>query len=677
MKRPALVGLISLLWLAIVTSLYYVSHKPFSPALAAGLLLATWRLGVALAILSAGGGLGRRLLPLHGFHPLSAAIVQAALGLGLLSLGFLILGVAGGVNRLATILLLAVPGGILLRDIQRWWGGWRELGALWKNSDRTGRAIGAGAGVILLFTLATALAPPVKYDALVYHLALPHAYIEAGRIVYVPSNMYWGMPQIGEMLYTWAILLGGDEAASTLGWMFGALACAGLVGLVAWRLGTRAAWIGLAAVLSGATLAFALGWSYVDWLAALFGLAFLVAMDVWANEGEGRHAWLAGVFAGLAVGAKYTAGVLVIAGLASILLLGERAPGRRRFALAFQYLLAASLAVSPWLVKNFLATGNPLYPFLLPGGAMDTFRLSLYQNRPAWAGWRDYLMLPWQATMSGLEGKAGYSASIGPLLLGLGLLGLVVAAAQKANTVETGDQVYPARERKSIQNAAVILVSGLLVWAAAGGFSAYLMQSRLYFALIPAAALLAAAGFSSLSELKWTEVRFGRIAGALVLMVLWLNVLEVGLLTLNQKPVSLLLGVESTQDYLEDNLGWYIRAAQAVKALPGGTRALMLWEPRSLYCAPKCAPDEVLDRWLRERHGGGRNPMASPDEILQAWRKEGYTHLLYYQTGAEFLREEGEGGYLPEDWQALETLLSMLPQPKDFGGDYLLYSLAQ
>ncbi len=134
---------------------------------------------------------------------------------------------------------------------------------------------------MLAATLVVSLAPAVKFDALVYHLALPHGYLAAGRVNYNPQNIFWGMPQVGEMLYLWALALAGDQAASCLGWGAGVLALLGILGYTRSLVGAPAAWVAVASLLAGFTLAAELSWGYVDYFSLLFGFAFLVALQRW------------------------------------------------------------------------------------------------------------------------------------------------------------------------------------------------------------------------------------------------------------------------------------------------------------------------------------------------------------------------------------------------------------
>ena len=67
---------------------------------------------------------------------------------------------------------------------------------------------------------------------LMYHLALPDAYLRQARVSYLPWHAMSGMPQTTELLYAWAMALGGPQAAAALGWTFGLVSMLGLLGLL-------------------------------------------------------------------------------------------------------------------------------------------------------------------------------------------------------------------------------------------------------------------------------------------------------------------------------------------------------------------------------------------------------------------------------------------------------------
>jgi hypothetical protein len=170
----------------------------------------------------------------------------------------------------------------LRRDVVAWISQWRSFKQAWHQAGRLGKFLAACITLTLFFTLLSSLSPPFHFDALTYHLVLPRLYLEAGRFYYVPQNMYWGMPQTAEMLYTWAMALAGDPAAAALGWAIGVLTLAAMLGFGLQKLDVDAAWVAAACLVSGYT-----GFCTVLGLCRLagraLGVCWLAMLDVWVN----------------------------------------------------------------------------------------------------------------------------------------------------------------------------------------------------------------------------------------------------------------------------------------------------------------------------------------------------------------------------------------------------------
>jgi len=657
-RRSPLLAIFSLMWIVILVSLYYVFHKPFSPESALNLARLGGQLVVAWGVISIGGGLGTLIYIGEEHHPLERLGVQAALGLGIISIGILAVGSILGVNAPTMWLLFLLTGAALWRHVVSWWSNWAGFAPVFQTASRLERAIAFGLGLVMLSTLFMALAPPIKFDALVYHLALPRAYLDAGRITYIPWLMYWGMPQISEMLYTWGMALAGVKAAVVMGWMIGLVAIVGIFRFISQRLNQHSAWIAIAALMAGFTTTSSLAWGYVGWVTILYGWAFLVVMDRWAKNPNHKELILAGVFAGLALGTKYTAGGLLLCGLGVVAWFGRKKTPRIIIGNLLLFGIVCTLVSSPWWIKNLIATGNPFYPFMLPAGAVDQLRLNFYQDQPIWGGWRETILLPIWATLLGREGAPGFNASIGPSLLALSAFAWV------------GWEKRSGNQRSALKVATFISVFGFAIWIIASRISGLLSQTRLYLYLFPSFALLAGAGFDGLDRLKIRQVRVGRVASVFVLIVLFMNVFQIGDAMLRKNAPQAVFSISTEEEYLLNNLGWYEWVLESIDELPEDSRVLMLWEPRSFYCIPKCTPDEVLDRWYRDV----RNHQDS-DDILQAWLDDSYTHLLYHKAGADFIKAE-DFRYQDSDWQFLEILLKNLPTPLEFGDVYALYHLA-
>ena len=654
--RSLLIGLAGTLWLVAALVGYYYAHKPFEIAFLSNALIAIWRFVITVGIITLSGGIGAWLLSKKvGIPPLTSLALQSALGGGILGLFILFMGMTIGFRTYYFVVLILAVFMLLRKNILTWLRQWVHLKSCFtKNGLLLTLAISSG--LVLLWTLAFALAPPLRFDALTYHLALPRLYLLNGNIAYTPDNMFWGMPQQAEMLYAFAMALGGTEAAVTLGWGFGVLTLIGLLGYVKDKISLTAGWIAITCLLGGNTLAKSLSFGYTEWLVMLNGLVTLIVLNEWRTSAKQELLLLAGCFAGFALGTKYTAGQLILIGLIVIAWEGVRQKNRRALINLLIFGGTAALISLPWWLKNWLGTSNPFYPLLWPAGAMTQARLDHYTGTP-WGSWLDMLILPWQATVWGIEGKQDFSWSIGPLMLGFGALSWI------------GWQAREPERKRLLSTVAIATVTGFVIWAVASRLNGLLIQTRLYAAFFPALAILGGIGFDSLTNLRVEGIRFGRIGSAVLLLVFGFNLIAVGGDVSQKAPFAVMIGKLSPASYRAQNLASYEEAITTLGDLPSDARVLMLWETRNFGCLPNCDPDETIDRWYETSL-----TYASAKEILGLWQVQGYTHLLLNRIGIEFI-QENDGRISSGNWEKLETLLSMLPSPTPISPGYDLYEL--
>jgi hypothetical protein len=640
-------GFVGITVLVVALAGYYYAHKPVSPGNAEALARVVADTGLALLIVFAGGALGRRLIPQAHPQPLAAMSFQAALGLGLMGLGVLLMGAVGGLHRwvfygllLALILGFRRSGWAWVQQAEQALVALRRAAWPWRAAALAG---------VMLVTLAwfEAAAPPARYDALLYHLDLPARFLGQGSIRLTPDNQLWGMPLLGEMLYTLAMGLGRAQTAALLGWAAAVLTLLGVAGLGSgW--GRRVGWIAPLVLLGGSTLASTPGWAYVDWWAALFGLGLLIAVDRYRTTQAQQAVLLAGVLAGLTCGVKYTAWIALPAGCVAVWLVGRNRTSTKN---ALMFLVVGLAVASPWLVKNYIGTGVPVFPYFGVSPAIEPLRQQAFQGAIAPPPVLESLLIPVAATFAGHEHAPGFSADIGPLLLGL-LPGLALVRRQS---------------REALLPAGGFLIVGWIAWGLAIRFSGLLIQTRLYFVLMPAWALLAGAGFSGWSGVRLRGVRLERLAAAAVAVVVVMLLVQQFRQWIAWNPAAVLMGEESRSAYLTRRLGATQLAMESMDRLPPENRVIMLWEPRSLYCLPRCVPDVWIDRWLVDlrQHKSG-------EAVLEAWKRAGATHVLLHVAGMEFTRDL-DPRYTAADWDVLDTLLQSLERVETIGEGYVLY----
>lgn len=646
------------LWVFIVLGGYYYYHKPINAVMLAAPALGLLDIFIIILFAGLAGGIGRRLLQAGEIPVLERSALQFALGLGMIGFAWLAAGLLS-LYRYPLAVLVLLAGVILLRrDVLGWFSGYGAMKYAWQHAARLEKLLAAATAILLLYQLFVALAPPVKWDALTYHLQLPRLYINEGRFFFTPDNPYWGHPQLVEMLYTFAMSTHRAETAALLGWSAGVIFLAGLYGFTNTQLSRlrgapvsgTAGWIAVTGVVAGATFRYLLGWSYADLFSALFGLAALAAFfECIAWRSAGWFLWAA-VFCGLALGTKWTAGVLVLGIFGAALLY------RRQAGISFKTVLAGGgivlLMVLPWLGKNLLFTGSPLYPYFFGTAYYDATRTAAFNQAPAAVdGWM-HILAPFTITWAGLDTMAGFSTDIGPLLLLFAVPGLVVY-----------------RGDLRTRTAAILLAICLAAIAIGGLRYEYLLQTRLYYAALPAFAAACGWGWDWLQSQVLQQVRLRRIFSAVILLVIALVFWQESYDTARLAPAGVFLGTQSRQQYLENTIGYTIIAMQKLETLPQDARILMLWEPRGLYAPLNARPDLWIDRWQTDRRAYG-----SAEAVLQHWKNEGYTHLLVLQKGLELI-QPSEGQAPSENWLAFQDLPGLLPPPDPVGDLYLLYTL--
>jgi hypothetical protein len=690
---------------------FFVVQKPFTAATAAAagnvLLDVTTAAGLMLIAVGLGARL-LRLLPALDLSPGETLLFSAGLGLGALGLVALGVGLAGGFTPLAawpvTILLA------LLAARPLW-----QFRSLVFDIERPSLLIILYLTLFGLLTLLPALLPPVDWDGLFYHLTAPKLYLEAGQVIANPSVPHFNFPALMEMLFAWAMLLRGDIAAKLLHPGFGAL-LAGLIFQLTRRFfSSRAAWPALLIFASMPMVATLSGWAYNDLALAFYQLAALTAfllsdpalrpngfklsppappkggerIEIPPFGGLGgpesdvnltpvlyhphskfpipnsQFMILSGVFAGLAMGLKYTSFVtpLLIVGL----IIGQAVQQRLSLGGFFHrwiaFALTAAVVASPWYLKNWLLTGNPVHPFaygLFGGAGWDAFRAAWYAHGGSGLGLNPLklLGLPWLLTL-GVNDANYWDGRTGPLLLLF--LPLVIWAALAGRF---GGQPAPPATRPVLLYA----LAHFAVWTLGVVWSQALWQARLLLpglvALIPVSAWV----WRQLPSFDLPQFRLSRVVNMAIVLTLTLTLVDIGLLTLKIDPLPYLAGLENRPAFLSRRLGAHYAAMEALNSLPAEARVVFLWEPRSYYCRRDCAPDSILDELahLVDQHG-------TAAAIAQSWQAAGVSHILLHRAGFDFMRSTA-----PElaNQATLEQLIAHhLTLVSDVGGIYQLYRL--
>lgn len=471
--------------------------------------------------------------------------------------------------------------------------------------------------LLLLAPLSMALAPAVSRDALVYHLRFPEMTLRLGTWAYDPASSTSFNPAAAGTLYVPALAVDAQGVIAQLVHFGFFVSCIIAAAAIARRLGAPT---GKAAALLVAALpvaAIAGGWAWAD-LAYVFALAAsTLALLIGAPA-------LTLALLGLAVSVKYTA---LIAGLplfvaAMVMLVRARAFR----AMAIGSLLGA-LVVSPWLVTNFVRTGDPIYPLASKGHPAASVASTWSGDaQQSWIDvWSAYFFQP-----RTLDEDAG------------GVLFLVIAAVG----------IGAAFVRRELRMAAALAVAMWLV---------HLPLTAAMRLLLPALVTTVVIAGAALESRRW----------AIALIALF--AVRGGLVTASHNahflnPLPAAVGIEDEADYVRRNVSAAALFERANAKLPRDARVLAVNEVRLFRFPRPVSASRIVDPPLIRRYVAGA---ANPAEVVARLRRDGFTHVLVATRPVE----RGAGIRLTRNEEALMTATLRTCRVLDREGNAMLLEL--
>ncbi|HAX61891.1 MAG TPA: hypothetical protein DCX95_04975 [Elusimicrobia bacterium] len=265
-------------------------------------------------------------------------------------------------------------------------------------------------------SLVGALTPPTFYDSLVYHLAIPLQYVKNHRIIKIETNLFSNFPQNIEMLYTMSIILCDDILANLIHFVFFPLMTLSIYGFLREKYyGKTSIFASLIFAITPAIVMLASG-TYIDLGLTFYLFLSFVSLMKWTETSKNKWLILSGLLCGFSLGIKYTAGISAII---FILIIFYTAISKKEniFSKIIIFVSFAFLVFLPWLVKNYIFTGNPVFPFYIFGSTPDYIQKYLsHVSQHGTSGVFDFFNLPWNLTMEGIKFGGGFDI-IGPFYL--------------------------------------------------------------------------------------------------------------------------------------------------------------------------------------------------------------------------------------------------------------------
>ncbi len=377
-----------------------------------------------------------------------------------------------------------------------------------------------------------------------------------------------------------------------------------------------------------------------------------------AGQGRGKNALCAtsvlwcGVFAGSGMACKYPGLLSAVVPCAVLMVIDGFRAGRGLWKPCVMFVLGVGLAVGPWLTKNLVETGNPVYPLAwsIFGGADWDAELDAKWRRAHGPNGHNLVQL--FDLMFDVSVRNDW---LSPLLYGLAPLAFWPRRRETTNDSADSDE-HAVWSRRFACVAA---------WQFFGWWAFTHRLDRFWTPMLPLVSLLAGLGLARLvaTVAPWTSTARRRLAmsvagGVVVVAGLFNFVFESS-------------GLAGYNDFLRDlpradRMALHITAPEIEwlnDHAPGGARVLAVGDAEIFGATFPVLYNTVFDRSLFEAlcgeasHTGpsAERPLRASTAIRDAFRSAGITHV--YVNWSEILRYRTTYGYTdfvtPERFQAL------------------------
>ncbi|MBI4790103.1 MAG: glycosyltransferase family 39 protein [Chloroflexi bacterium] len=569
-----------------------------------GILTRLFDLAFAAFVVFVALALGRIILRRWGFGALpdiERDVFAVVVGLGAIVEILIGLSLAQLLYAPVLIALLLVLALIAVYEMRGALGEWQARWRAHKPFSRAERLLLAGMGVTALPVGVRALLPPTAYDALMYHLPAPKAFLEAHSFVAFPENVQANSPLAFDLLTTLGLSVGSDVFPQLLQFALGGVLALGVFEFAARAFGRNFGILAAAILVSIPVFGILAGWAYVDVAWVLCEFLSVYAFWNWLEQRKPKWLILSGVMMGLALSTKYLAlqGMIVLA--LAIVIAARREGWQAATRNLIGFGLGAGFVAAPWYLKNWVWLGNPVYPYFFGGANYDAVRVQFNSYLVSGYGvGRDalaYIMLPVNIFVR--------SEEFGPVAISAPSFCFLLLPA------------YLRLPRSRLINVLLLISAArFAIWAVGA------QELRFMFVVYPLLSIVSACLVSQLFE-RWRKpllrVEMGILIGLIIGMGAWFQ-WQYALKQSNS--FAFLAGVASPADFLRANLSSY-RATEFVNgSLPGDAKILAISDGRTYYFEREFIPDTGRDHW-HTRIAQGQ----TMDQVLTGWQAEGITHI--------------------------------------------------
>jgi hypothetical protein len=414
--------------------------------------------------------------------------------------------------------------------------------------------------------------PPVSKDALIHHLAVPKLYLKHGSIYEIPFMPFSYFPMNLDLLYWISLYFENDIVPKFIHFSFALLTAWLIFNYIRRRINAIYALLGIIFFLSIPVIVKLSITVYVDLGLIFFRLKFLIA---------------SAIFCGLSMGTKYNGLVtfflltLFVPFLYSRYTEGGKTSSFKAAGYGIVFLFVALLFFSPWMIRNYGWTNNPIFPlydhWFNPHNAINNQIIGLFHYRRLvyHETWWQMALLPVRIFFQGQDGNPQYfDGRLNPFLFFLPFFAFYRIR----------------RDPAIIRNEKKIMIAYVVLFFAFAFFSSSL-RIRYISPIIPPLVILSIFGVRKMVE----EVRkiqpqsLGKIGLAVIMFALffslWLNAEYLFGQYKYVDPLGYLDGTLTRNEYIDKYRLEFPTIRYINENLPEDTRILFLFMgKRGYYC---------------------------------------------------------------------------------------------
>ena len=502
--------------------------------------------------------------------------------------------------------------------------------------------------VVVICIVILAGVPPVSRDALIHHLAIPKLYLQHGGIYEIPYAKWSYYPMNLDLLYLIPLYFGNDIIPKYIHFAFALLTALIIFRYLKTRLNVIYALLGVVVFLSLPIIVKLSITAYVDLGLIFFSFAALFYFLKWVNhEYKLKFLLISAFWCGLGLGTKYNGLiVLFLLTLFTIFIYSKNSAvtdKKQAKAIGFGtvFMLVAIIVFSPWGIRNYVWTKNPIYPLYnswfksenaealrintgdASNGAKEEFDSVVGKDNRSWGHfairkivfkekWWEIALIPIRIFFQGEDDNPKYfDGKLNPLLFFLPIIAFF----------------YIKRDSSKLKTEKRILFTFSILYILYAFFQVD-MRIRYIGPVIPVLVILSMLGLHDLTNI--VQKHFAPNSKMILLAAVNMAVLSffcLNIFYLFQQyrivdPLSFIKGRIGRDVYIERYRPEYAAIQFANKHLPENAKILGIFlGNRGYYC----------DRAIIFDFGLFKNSVqqaVSPEDLTTILKRSGFTHLL-------------------------------------------------